>query len=73
MTHVEDDVNESVNNINLMTSYSLEISILKFGDRLELFSQSFELSLGVACYEFRYFLCQNTELSCLCAFGNACS
>ena len=45
MTHVENDVKESVNNINLLTSYCLEISILEFGDRLELFGHSFELSL----------------------------
>ena len=46
MTHVEDDVNESVNNINLMASYSLEISILKFDDRLELFGFSFQLVIN---------------------------
>ena len=65
---VEDDVKkESFNNINLVT-YSLELLILEFGDKLELIGHSFELSLGVACYEFRYFLCQNTELSSLVCF-----
>ena len=45
MAHVEEDVKESVNNVNLVTSYSLELLIFEFGDLLELFGHSFELSL----------------------------
>ena len=63
------------NSVNSVNSYSAVLPpspmvflILEFGDKLELIGHSFELSLGVACYEFRYFLCQNTELSCLLCF-----
>ena len=42
----EDDVKESVNNINLITSYSLEILILEFGDWLESFGHSFEFVIN---------------------------
>ena len=46
MTHVENDVKERVSNINLLTSYSLEIAILVFADRLNLFGHSFELVIN---------------------------
>ena len=68
-------VSNSVDSVNSVNSYSAVLPpspmvflILEFGDKLELIGHSFELSLGVACYEFRYFLCQNTELSSLVCF-----